>query len=156
MKKKSTLNQILETVNLLDDASKDELVNHLVSNKKLKNVTTVYKLNSATEKMLAVGTVEYHIGEKDYVLTLFPDPSKQMKCITSLKNAKPYYPDWFIEDGKGGYKKIKPVNESDLRQVYVNIGFGLFPIGLISDYLSIQLFSSYEKMDRNKWLNKLQ
>jgi len=132
---------------LLEDNIKDELVNHLLSNKKLRDVTTVYKLNIATEKMLAVGTVEYHIGEKDYVLTLFPDPTEKMKGITSLKDAKPYYPDWYIEDGKGGYKKIIPINNP--QQVYINSEKEIVSIGIISDYLSVQLFSNYEQMDRN-------
>lgn len=132
---------------MLEDNIKDELVNHLLSNKKLRDVTTVYKLNIATEKMLAVGTVEYHIGEKDYVLTLFPDPTEKMKGITSLKDAKPYYPDWYIEDGKGGYKKIIPINNP--QQVYINSEKEIVSIGIISDYLSVQLFSNYEQMDRN-------
>ena len=148
------LSRILETVNSLEDSVKDELLNHLVSIKKLRNVTTVYKLNIATKKMLAVGTVEHHIGEKDYVLTLFPDPMQQKKGITSLKNAKPYYSDWFIEDGKGRYKKIIPINNP--QQVYINSENDIVSIGIISDYLSVQLFSSYEQMDRNKWLSKLQ
>lgn len=155
MKNKNVaLSRILETVNSLEDDVKEELLNHLVSTKRLRNVTTVYKLNIATKKMLAVGTVEYHIGEKDYVLTLFPDPSKQKKCITSLRDAKPYYPDWYIEDGKGKYKKIIPINNP--QQVYINSEKEIVSIGIISDYLSVQLFSSYEIMDRNKWLSKLQ
>ena len=152
-KDKEILAKVKETIDLLGEDKREELLNYLSTKKKrsnlIKNVAVVYKLNVETEKMLAVGQASFLVGKKDYLVTLFPNPESQYKGIPNIKDAKGYYPDWFIENGKGGFIDIEPTNK--INQIYVPSGFDLFPIGVISDQLSVTLFSSYEKLPQNKY-----
>ena len=153
--KEIILNKLLEITNLLQDDMKEELAKKVISNKHRSNlldVAVVYKLNVETERMLAVGQASFRVGEEDYILNLFPNPEKQFKSLPSIRDAKAYYPDWFIENGKGGFKEIYPSNR--ISEVYIPNEFDDFPIGVISDHLSVTLFSSYESLPQNKY-NKI-
>jgi hypothetical protein len=157
-KDKEIVAKIKETIDLLGEDNREELLNYLspksqkTNKKKFEDMIIVYKLNVETEKMLAVGQA-FHNYEKDtYLITLFPNPEKNSAkglpsrdySLPSLKNAKAYYSEWFIEDGRGGFIDIEPMNK--INQINVCSLCGIFPIGVISEQLSVILYSSYEKL----------
>ena len=150
-KDKEVLAKVKETIDLLGEDKREELLNYLSTKKKRSNLTdilVVYKLNVSTEKMLAVGQALHDYEMGTYLITLFPNPENQYKGIPNIKDAKAYYPDWFIENGKGGFIDIEPMNK--INQIYLPHGFDLYPIGVITDHLSVTLYSSYEKLPQNK------
>lgn len=112
-------------------------------------ITAVYKMNVATEKMVPVGQVTSQVEEDEFTIELFPDPEKNFKSYITIKQAQPYYPDWFIKHPKGDikvdkekYKQIFIVNSTN--EIWLSTP-AFYPVGFLTDNLKVSLYSSHEK-----------
>jgi hypothetical protein len=157
-KDKEIVSKLKETIDLLGEDKREELLNYLspksqkTNKKKFEDILVVYKCNVETEKMLAVGQAFHNYEKNTYLITVFPSPEKNSTkglpsrdySLPSLKNAKAYYNEWFIEDSQGGFMEIYPSNR--ILEIYIPNEFDDFPIGVISEQLSVTLYSSYEKL----------
>lgn len=143
---KEVLIKVKETINLLGKDKKQELLNYLSTkrNKSIEDILVVYKCNVETERMLAVGQALHNYEKDTYLITLFPNPESQYKGLPNLKDARAYYNEWFIKDGKGGFTEIYPSNR--IPEIFIPNEFDDFPIGVISEQLNVTLYSSYKKL----------